>query len=253
MGKKTINQALKDLFLGLGGNPSALSDNTSVSDYIEDLEGAIEGKASDIAGDMIDDTTASESTVYSSSKVESLIPTDELPSVSSEDINQVLTVVSDGESGAKWDKAAPIGLPAIESTDNYKALRVNSNHTAYEKVNLGIYGGFVKDASAWFDSQTPTTTPHNFTLSQDVVDLMSGSSGGFGLVHFCMEMIQDHYLYFKVSMKGAASSSANNNPQAICIYPSDDGTKILCAVIRITNKSTRAATLTITDLTPATT
>ena len=63
MGKKTINQALKDLFLGLGGNPSALSDNTSVSDYIEDLEGAIKGETSSI----IDDTTASESKVYSSS------------------------------------------------------------------------------------------------------------------------------------------------------------------------------------------
>ena len=103
MGKKTINQALKDLFLGLGGNPSALSDNTSVSDYIEDLEGAIKGETSSI----IDDTTASESTVYSSSKVESLIPTDELPSVTSEDIGDVLTVVSDGESGATWGKATP--------------------------------------------------------------------------------------------------------------------------------------------------
>ena len=72
MSNKTINQALKDLFLGLGGNPSALSDNTSVSDYIEDLESAIKGAAS---GAQIDDTTASESTVYSSSKTESLIPT----------------------------------------------------------------------------------------------------------------------------------------------------------------------------------
>jgi len=106
MGKKTINQALKDLFLGLGGNPSALSDNTSVSDYIEDLEGAIKGETSSI----IDDNTASESKVYSSSKVESLIPTDELPSVTSEDIGNILTVVSDGESGATWDKApAPSG------------------------------------------------------------------------------------------------------------------------------------------------
>ena len=105
MGKKTINQALKDLFLGLGGNPSALSDNTSVSDYIEDLEGAIKGETSSI----IDDTTASESKVYSSSKVESLIPTDELPSVTSEDIGDVLTVVSDGESGATWGKATPSG------------------------------------------------------------------------------------------------------------------------------------------------
>ena len=42
---KTINEALKDLFIGLGGNSSALSDNDSVSDYIEDLESAIKAVA----------------------------------------------------------------------------------------------------------------------------------------------------------------------------------------------------------------
>jgi hypothetical protein len=46
MSNKTINQALKDLFLGLGGESSALADNSSVSDYIEDLESAIKGAAS---------------------------------------------------------------------------------------------------------------------------------------------------------------------------------------------------------------
>lgn len=40
---KTINQALKDLILGLGADPSVLSDNSTVSDYIEDLTGAIKG------------------------------------------------------------------------------------------------------------------------------------------------------------------------------------------------------------------
>lgn len=99
MGKKTINQALKDLFLGLGGNPSALSDNTSVSDYIEDLEGAIKGETSSI----IDDTQASESTTYSSSNIESLIPSPELPTVYEDDNGKVLTVVN----GA-WAKSNPI-------------------------------------------------------------------------------------------------------------------------------------------------
>lgn len=42
---KTINEALKDLFIGLGGNSSALTDNDSVSDYIEDLESAIKAVA----------------------------------------------------------------------------------------------------------------------------------------------------------------------------------------------------------------
>lgn len=72
MGKKTIKQALKDLFLGLGGNVSELSDNTSVSDYIEDLESAISGAASGAAEDLIDDSASSESTTYSSSKIEEL-------------------------------------------------------------------------------------------------------------------------------------------------------------------------------------
>ena len=42
---KTINEALKDPFIGLGGNSSALTDNDSVSDYIEDLESAIKAVA----------------------------------------------------------------------------------------------------------------------------------------------------------------------------------------------------------------
>lgn len=42
---KTINEALKDLFLGIGGNSSALADNSTVSDYIEDLTSAIKASA----------------------------------------------------------------------------------------------------------------------------------------------------------------------------------------------------------------
>ena len=125
MGKKTINQALKDLFLGLGGNPSALSDNTSVSDYIADLESAIKGTAS---GVEIDDSAPSESKVYSSAKVESLIPEDELPEVIAEDIGDVLTVVSDGEEGATWGKGEiPKELPNVAAADIGEALIVESD------------------------------------------------------------------------------------------------------------------------------
>ena len=94
MSNKTINQALKDLFLGLGGNESALADNTSASDYIEDLESAIKATASDAAGDLIDDTEASETKAYSSSKVESLIPAPELPEVTTDDNGKILAVVA---------------------------------------------------------------------------------------------------------------------------------------------------------------
>jgi len=73
MAKKTISQALKDLFLGLGGNESALADNTSASDYIQDLESAIKSSASSV----IDDEETSDTTTYSSNKIESLIPSGE--------------------------------------------------------------------------------------------------------------------------------------------------------------------------------
>lgn len=35
---KTITQALKDLFLAIGGNSSSLADNSDISDYIADAE-----------------------------------------------------------------------------------------------------------------------------------------------------------------------------------------------------------------------
>ena len=42
---KTINEAMTDLITGLGANPSVLSDNSTVSDYIEDLTDAIKAGA----------------------------------------------------------------------------------------------------------------------------------------------------------------------------------------------------------------
>ncbi len=109
MANKTINQALKDLFLGLGGNESALSDNQTVSDYIDDLESAIKASASGAAEDLIDDETASETTTYSSSKIASLIPENELPTPAVGDIGKVVSVVSDGESGAEYALETPSG------------------------------------------------------------------------------------------------------------------------------------------------
>lgn len=45
MANKTIKESIKDLFLGLGGNPSALADNADTSDFIDDLESAIKAGA----------------------------------------------------------------------------------------------------------------------------------------------------------------------------------------------------------------
>lgn len=100
----TINEALKSLILAMGGDPESMYDNTTISDYIKDLETAMQASGS---GAKIDDTTASDSTVYSSAKTESLIPVipdPELPSVAVGDIGEALIVESDGEGGAQWGK-----------------------------------------------------------------------------------------------------------------------------------------------------
>jgi hypothetical protein len=118
MAKKTINQALKDLFLGLGGDPSALADNTSVSDYIADLESAIKAAA-----------------------------TAELPTPAETNVGKVATVVSDGEGGYEWSAenapevkavtyldAMPIGSsitisnPSIASFDDLYSLFLGNNN-----------------------------------------------------------------------------------------------------------------------------
>lgn len=113
---KTINQALKDLFLGLGGDSSKLADNKDVSDYIDDLESAIAGKAASAAEDIIDDTEAGSSTTYSSSKIESLIPADELPVVSADDNGKVLAVVNGAWTLVTMTAAANLETGAVTFT-----------------------------------------------------------------------------------------------------------------------------------------
>ena len=90
MSNKTINEALKALFLGLGGNAEALADNEVIGDYVEDLESAIKATAGETT---IDDSEASLSSTYSSSKIESLIPENELPDVSEVADGAILAVV----------------------------------------------------------------------------------------------------------------------------------------------------------------
>lgn len=106
MAKKTISQALKDLFLGLGGDSSALADNTSASDYIQDLESAIKG----------------------------IIPENELPTPEAADIGKVVSVVSDGDEGADYG----VDLPYfdIEATSNsYPYRTITFDKTIGEIAN----------------------------------------------------------------------------------------------------------------------
>lgn len=65
----TINEALKKLFVGLGGDPTELADNQTASDYIDDLESAIKACASEASEDI-------------------------LPAVTSEDNGKILAVVN---------------------------------------------------------------------------------------------------------------------------------------------------------------
>ena len=88
-----MTDAFKKLFLDLGGNPKELAENNDVGDYILDLESAIKEYVGEQTGDIIDDSEASETKTYSSSKVESLIPEAELPAVTADDNGKILAVV----------------------------------------------------------------------------------------------------------------------------------------------------------------
>lgn len=133
----TINEALKKLFLGLGGDPDELKDNNTVSDYIDDLESAIEAAASGASEELIDDEEASSTKTYSSSMIESLIPENELPTPAAADIGKVVSVISDGDEGAEYALETPAGggLPEIENKDKGSVLTVNEDKTVgWKKV-----------------------------------------------------------------------------------------------------------------------
>lgn len=101
---KTINQALKDLYLSLGGDPSALTDNSTVSDYIADLENGLKGLAelptpsADNSGKIAKVVEDGEGGYIWGAEDE----TQELPAVEATDINKLVGVVSDGASGAEY-------------------------------------------------------------------------------------------------------------------------------------------------------
>lgn len=148
----TINEALKSLILALGGDPESMYDNTTVSDYIKDLETAMQAGGS---GVKIDDTTASESTVYSSTKTEELINDIEtLPSVAVGDIGEALIVESDGEGGAQWGKGAvPSELPSVTNSDNSLSLGVEGG--VWTKVKSAIvFEGTVSGTNITFPQGT---------------------------------------------------------------------------------------------------
>lgn len=137
MSNKTINEALKDVFLELGGNPSELSDNQTISDYIEDLGGAIEDAASGAAESIIDDTAASASKTYSSNKINALTAP-ELPAVTGSDNGKVL-----GVSNGAW---GIINAPGAGVEVEFITLGMTNNlpegmtgQDVYNKLSAGKY------------------------------------------------------------------------------------------------------------------
>lgn len=136
---KTINEAMGDLIKGLGANPSVLADNSTISDYIEDLAGAIKGETASIIDDTatsstktysstkiaslipadiatIDDTEASLTKTYSSSKIVSLIPAPELPAVTADNNGQVLAVVNGAWTLCTISASASLDTGAVTFT-----------------------------------------------------------------------------------------------------------------------------------------
>lgn len=111
-------QALKGLYAALNGDPKDVENMATSSEVItamQDVAAAAatelpvvkkvdEGKVLTVNGNgkwsaalpesPIDDTEASETKTYSSSKIESLIPANELPTVTSSDNGKVLRVAS---------------------------------------------------------------------------------------------------------------------------------------------------------------
>ena len=181
---KTINQALADLVTGLGESSSILSDNMTVSDYIADVETAIKDYAGVTAEAIIDDSVASETKTYSSSKIESLIPENELPAVSATDNGKVL-----GVSGGAWGKRNPyidIGDAMIDklflTQDTAKSIlsdgcgtftqddikyfaflsTVSGNNVTFLSVSRGtnstVYKSFTFDKTISTTTQVPITT-----------------------------------------------------------------------------------------------
>jgi hypothetical protein len=183
MSNKTINQALKDLYTGLGGDPQALADNSTCSDYIEDLESAIKGAAS---GAQIDDETASTTTVYSSSKTEELIGSIEaLPSVAVGDIGEALIVESDGEGGAQWGKGAiPQEVVYFECTvdtdKKFKLLNGAKGSDVHAAINSGKLVFLKNSTSGMLYSRCYPQT------------------GGFGIVAYDTFYTQLYYLYVNI-------------------------------------------------------
>ena len=139
---KTINQALKELYLSLGGDPSALEDNSTVSDYIADLENGLKGLAelpapsSDNSGKIAKVVSDGEGGYIWGAEDE----TSELPAPAVGDIGKIVGAVSDGESGAEYgliDKPSDIYVVKATWNDFQVSFTEGEASRLVDAVNAG--------------------------------------------------------------------------------------------------------------------
>ena len=112
MSNKTINQALKDLFLAHGGSPSALEENQGISDFIDDVSTVLGSNATGTITPALESGTKIAD--YSLNGVDGSLyaptPEDELPAVTADDNGKILAVVN----GA-WALATPSAVADLET------------------------------------------------------------------------------------------------------------------------------------------
>lgn len=183
---KTINQALKELYLSLGGDPSALEDNSTVSDYIADLENGLKGLAelptpsSDNSGKIAKVVSDGEGGYIWGAENE----TSELPAPAVGDIGKIVGAVSDGESGAEYGLIdAPsdtlYALFGYDTTDNayvYKGDYYGNTHAkqTWEQLAEDLQGK--KNVIAWVDTKDDPNFTDVFTGNNPVFRLQPQTS-----------------------------------------------------------------------------
>ena len=180
---KTINQALADLVTGLGESSSVLADNSTISDYIGDLEDAIKKCAAAEAGDV-------------------------LPAVTAEDDGSLL-----GVSSGKWAKvAAPAPaagitvLPLSWSSPNYT---IQTDKT-FEELVTSINAGDQYVFAAYGTGEVV----YYYVSSAMIIDMMGQKDIFLNLTHVKVGATQSgvvfnvKYLNFENS-KTTASASKN--------------------------------------------
>ena len=133
-----VLDALKNLYLKIGGDKSKLNDNHDISDYVNDigvaLKDAIES-STELPIVSVDDNGKALGVVDGNwSKMS--IP-NEVPAAAVADIGKVLGVVSDGSTGAEYGAVSiPTELPAVAAADIGKVLGVVSDGNTGAEYDL---------------------------------------------------------------------------------------------------------------------